>query len=391
MTDYKTTAYLDNAATTPMPETVLSTITEYYQFQKVNVHRGMYQLSHQVTTQYEAVRDEVADWINAQSRSEIIFTSGTTDALNLVAFGYAISQLNENDEIIVSVLEHHSNYLPWQQVSQKTGAKLRVVGITETGALDVDQLAQMINSKTKIVALTLVSNVLGTVVPVRSIADLVHRQGGILIVDVAQAVSHLKVDVVAMDADFVAFSGHKMFGPTGIGVLYGKTMDLEKVKPMRYGGEMALEVGAQTSEFQPLPLRLEAGTPNIAGVLGLGAALQYLRSVGIKSIQTHEQQLMQQLLAGLKTKPMIKIYGSSNANQHVGAVSFNMGGIHAHDVATILDSQAVAVRAGHMCAEPLMKALGVSSVVRASISLATTDADINRLLTAIDKVGEILG
>lgn len=390
MIDDQKIAYLDNAATMPMPDEVLEVIDMYYHAHKVNVHRGMYRLAHQVTEQYEAVRQATADFINAQDSSEIIFTSGTTDALNLVAFGYAEKQLQSDDEIIISVLEHHSNFIPWQRVARKTGAKLKIVGLDDQQNLDMQQFSELLTEKTKLVAITLVSNVLGSIVDAKQIIEQTHHMGGVVVLDAAQAVGHLPLDVQKLDADFLAFSGHKMYGPTGVGVLYGKRNLLEQVEPLRFGGEMADEVDAQTATFQPLPLRLEAGTPNIAGVLGLGAAIRYLQKIGFTTIQQHEQQLLDQLYQGLQQIPAIKVYGPQSVAERQGVLSFNYGTIHTHDVATIIDTENVAVRAGHMCAEPLMQALGVSSVVRASVSYVNTTEDIEQLLAAMNQVGQIL-
>lgn len=390
MIDDQKITYLDNAATMPMPDEVLEVIDTYYHAHKVNVHRGMYRLAHQVTEQYEAVRQATANFINAQDSSEIIFTSGTTDALNLVAFGYAEKQLQPDDEIIISVLEHHSNFIPWQRVARKTGAKLKIVGLDDQQNLDMQQFSELLTEKTKLVAITLVSNVLGSIVDAKQIIEQTHHMGGVVVLDAAQAVGHLPLDVQKLDADFLAFSGHKMYGPTGVGVLYGKRNLLEQVEPLRFGGEMADEVDAQTATFQPLPLRLEAGTPNIAGVLGLGAAIQYLQKIGFTTIKQHEQQLLNQLYQGLQQIPAIKIYGPRSAAERQGVLSFNYGTIHAHDVATIIDTENVAVRAGHMCAEPLMQALGVSSVVRASVSYMNTAGDVEQLLAAMNQVGQIL-
>lgn len=390
MIDDQKIAYLDNAATMPMPDEVLEVIDTYYHAHKVNVHRGMYRLAHQVTEQYETVRQATANFINAQDSSEIIFTSGTTDALNLVAFGYAEKQLQPDDEIIISVLEHHSNFIPWQRVARKTGAKLKIVGLDDQQNLDMQQFSELLTEKTKLVAITLVSNVLGSIVDAKQIIEQTHHMGGVVVLDAAQAVGHLPLDVQKLDADFLAFSGHKMYGPTGVGVLYGKRNLLEQVEPLRFGGEMADEVDAQTATFQPLPLRLEAGTPNIAGVLGLGAAIQYLQKIGFAAIKQHEQQLLNQLYQGLQQIPAIKIYGPRSVAERQGVLSFNYGTIHAHDVATIIDTENVAVRAGHMCAEPLMQALGVSSVVRASVSYMNTTEDVEQLLAAMNQVGQIL-
>lgn len=390
LTDYREVAYLDNAATTPMPEMVLEAIENYYRYEKVNVHRGMYRLAGDVTRKYEDVRQQVAEFIGAQNVREVIFTNGATDALNLVAFGYGRHHLKNGDEIIVTVMEHHSNLVPWQQVAQETGVKIKVVGITADGKLDEQQLFDLITPKTIVVALTMMSNVLGNRVAVEKIARKVHQQGGVLVVDAAQAIVHIPIDVHQMDIDFLAFSGHKMFGPTGIGVLFGKEALLNQMTPVRFGGEMVDQVNLDHATFQPIPLKLEAGTPNVAGVLGLGAAVQFIQSVGFKQIQNQEQQIMQRLLNGLEEMNDVQIYGTLNPSERFGVVSFNVGNFHAHDVATILDADDVAVRAGHLCAEPLMKALGVQSVVRASITFETSVKDVDRLLSAVEKVGDIL-
>ncbi len=324
MIDDQKITYLDNAATMPMPDEVLEVIDTYYHAHKVNVHRGMYRLAHQVTEQYEAVRQATANFINAQDSSEIIFTSGTTDALNLVAFGYAEKQLQPDDEIIISVLEHHSNFIPWQRVARKTGAKLKIIGLDDQQNLDMQQFSELLTEKTKLVAITLVSNVLGSIVDAKQIIERTHHMGGVVVLDAAQAVGHLPLDVQKLDADFLAFSGHKMYGPTGVGVLYGKRNLLEQVEPLRFGGEMADEVDAQTATFQPLPLRLEAGTPNIAGVLGLGAAIQYLQKIGFTTIKQHEQQLLNQLYQGLQQIPAIKIYGPRSAAERKGCLVLTM-------------------------------------------------------------------
>jgi cysteine desulfurase/selenocysteine lyase len=390
MTVYNQLAYLDNAATTPMPDAVLEVIDNYYQKQKVNVHRGMYMLANEVTKQYEQVRQQVADFIHAPDVADIVFTSGATDALNLVAFGYGMTHLHAGDEIIISVMEHHSNLVPWQQVAKITGSKLRVVDITTDGRIDMMALQKMLNKHTKIVSLTLVSNVLGTYTDMRPIAKLVHEAGAVLLVDAAQAVAHIPIDVQAMAADFLAFSGHKMFGPTGVGVLYGRADLLAETNPTRFGGEMIDQVTKTTATFQPAPLKFEAGTPNIAGVLGLGAAIKYIYQKGYQTIAQIDHELIDHLMTGLAQIPSVKVYGSPIASDHQGVVSFNVDNVHAHDVATILDSAGVAVRSGHHCAEPLMHFLGTESVVRVSVSFENKLSEIDKLLAGVRQVKELL-
>ena len=390
MTVYNQLAYLDNAATTPMPDAVLKVIDNYYQKQKVNVHRGMYMLANEVTQQYEQVRQQVADFIHAPDVADIVFTSGATDALNLVAFGYGMTHLHAGDEIIISVMEHHSNLVPWQQVAKITGSKLRVVDITTDGRIDMMALQKMLNKHTKIVSLTLVSNVLGTYTDMHPIAKLVHEAGAVLLVDAAQAVAHIPIDVQAMEADFLAFSGHKMFGPTGVGVLYGRADLLVETNPTRFGGEMIDQVTKTTATFQPAPLKFEAGTPNIAGVLGLGAAIKYIYQKGYQTIAQIDHELIDHLMTGLAQIPAVTVYGSPIASDHQGVVSFNVDNVHAHDVATILDSAGVAVRSGHHCAEPLMHFLGTESVVRVSVSFENKLSEIDKLLAGVRQVKELL-
>ena len=390
MTVYNQLAYLDNAATTPMPDAVLEVIDNYYQKQKVNVHRGMYMLANEVTQQYEQVRQQVADFIHAPDVADIVFTSGATDALNLVAFGYGMTHLHAGDEIIISVMEHHSNLVPWQQVAKITGSKLRVVDITTDGRIDMISLQKMLNKHTKIVSLTLVSNVLGTYTDMHPIAKMVHEAGAVLLVDAAQAVAHIPIDVQAIEADFLAFSGHKMFGPTGVGVLYGRADLLAETNPTRFGGEMIDQVTKTTATFQPAPLKFEAGTPNIAGVLGLGAAIKYIYQKGYQTIAQIDHELIDHLMTGLAQIPAVTVYGSPIASDHQGVVSFNVDNVHAHDVATILDSAGVAVRSGHHCAEPLMHFLGTESVVRVSVSFENKLSEIDKLLAGVRQVKELL-
>lgn len=382
-------AYLDNASTTPVPQHVVDVIDHYYHCEKVNVHRGMYKLANVVTQQYEGVRQKVAKFINADDKNQIVFTSGTTDSLNMVAFGYALSHLQPDDEMIVSVLEHHSNLVPWQQVAAKSGGRLRIVKVDGKGHLDQKQLTKMINRHTKVVSLAMVSNVLGTYTDMRPIAQKAHEIGAVLVVDAAQAVAHMPIDVQKMNVDFVAFSGHKMFGPTGVGVLYGKSELLEEMNPVRFGGEMIDQVTSRSATFQPAPLKFEAGTPNIAGVLGLGAAIDYINGIGYPSIMGTDHLLVERLMSELNGLKFVTIYGSPSADDHKAVVSFNVEGIHAHDIATILDSVGVAVRAGHHCAQPLMDFLRTESVVRASVSFQNTIKEIDQLVVGIQKAREI--
>ncbi|HEM3636407.1 TPA: cysteine desulfurase [Streptococcus suis] len=378
--------YLDNAATTQKPQQVLDVLADYYQKDNANVHRGVHTLSERATARYEAARQKVADFIQAKSSKEILFTRGTTTGLNWVA-QFAKEILQPDQEVIISVQEHHSNIIPWQQACQQTGAKLRYVPLKD-GELDMDHLRSLLSSKTKFVSLAHVSNVLGSVAPIGEIAELVHQVGAYLVVDGAQSVPHMAVNVQELDVDFYAFSGHKMLGPTGIGVLYGKEELLNRMSPVEFGGEMIDFVYEQSATWKELPLKFEAGTPNIAGAIGLGAAIDYLIEIGMDAIQAHEAELVDYVFPKLQAIPGLTIYGSQDLSKRTGVIAFNLDDLHPHDVATALDYEGVAVRAGHHCAQPLLRYLQVPATVRASFYIYNTKADCDKLVEAIIKTKE---
>ncbi|MBY4974214.1 cysteine desulfurase [Streptococcus suis] len=378
--------YLDNAATTQKPQQVLDVLADYYQKNNANVHRGVHTLSERATARYEAARQKVADFIQAKSSKEILFTRGTTTSLNWVA-QFAKEILQPDQEVIISVQEHHSNIIPWQQACQQTGAKLRYVTLKD-GELDMDHLRSLLSSKTKFVSLAHVSNVLGGVVPIGEIAELVHQVGAYLVVDGAQSVPHMAVNVQELDVDFYAFSGHKMLGPTGIGVLYGKEELLNLMSPVEFGGEMIDFVYEQSATWKELPWKFEAGTPNIAGAIGLGAAIDYLTEIGMEAIQAHEAELVNYVFPKLQAIPGLTIYGSQDLSKRTGVIAFNLDDLHPHDVATALDYEGVAVRAGHHCAQPLLRYLQVPATVRASFYIYNTKADCDKLVEAIIKTKE---
>ncbi|HEL2632423.1 TPA: cysteine desulfurase [Streptococcus suis] len=378
--------YLDNAATTQKPQQVLDVLADYYQTDNANVHRGVHTLSERATARYEAARQKVADFIQAKSSKEILFTRGTTTSLNWVA-QFAKEILQPDQEVIISVQEHHSNIIPWQQACQQIGAKLRYVPLKD-GELDVDSLKSILSEKTKFVSLAHVSNVLGGVVPIGEIAELVHQVGAYLVVDGAQSVPHMAVNVQELDVDFFAFSGHKMLGPTGIGVLYGKEELLNLMSPVEFGGEMIDFVYEQSATWKELPWKFEAGTPNIAGAIGLGAAIDYLNEIGMDAIQAHEAELVDYVFSKLQAIPGLTIYGSQDLSKRTGVIAFNLDDLHPHDVATALDYEGVAVRAGHHCAQPLLRYLQVPATVRASFYIYNTKADCDKLVEAIIKTKE---
>lgn len=375
--------YLDNAATTQKPTAVLAALETYYREANANVHRGVHTLAERATTGYEAAREKVQHFIHANESAEVLFTRGTTTSLNWVAKSYGEANVRQGDEILISVMEHHSNLIPWQQLAKKTGAALKYIELTEEGMLDMESFHAQLSEKTKIVALAHVSNVLGVVNPIQDIARLAHARGAVLVVDGAQAVPHMPVDVQELDVDFYAFSGHKMVGPTGIGVLYGKRTLLEQMEPVEFGGEMIAMVDEQDSTWKELPWKFEAGTPNIAGAIGLGAAIDYLSTVGLLAIQEHEKGLLAYLWPKLMAIPGLTIYGPKDITKRTGIVTFNLDGLHPHDVATAMDMEGVAIRAGHHCAQPLMRRLSADSTARASFYLYNTTADVDKFIEAL--------
>ncbi|NVS34047.1 cysteine desulfurase, partial [Listeria monocytogenes] len=368
----KPLAYLDNAATSQKPKQVIEALTHYYEFDNANVHRGVHTLAARATDAYESARGKVAKFIRAREVAEIIFTRGTTSAINLVVDSYAEANIEAGDEIVISYLEHHSNLIPWQQLAKRKGAVLKYIELEEDGTISVEQAKKAIGEKTKIVALAHVSNVLGTITPIKEIAAIAHQFGAVILVDGAQAVPHMEVDVVDLDADFYAFSGHKMMAPTGIGALYGKRELLDAMEPTEFGGEMIDFVELYDSTWKELPWKFEAGTPIIGGAIALGAAIDYLAEVGLENIQAHEQALASYAIEEMSKIEGITIYGPKDASKRCGLVTFNLEGAHPHDIATILDEDGVAIRAGHHCAQPLMKWLDVSSTARASFYIYNT-------------------
>ncbi|MCW0933403.1 cysteine desulfurase [Streptococcus anginosus] len=378
--------YLDNAATTQKPTQVLEAIAAYYEKDNANVHRGVHTLAERATAAYEAARERVCSFIHAASTKEVLFTRGTTTGLNWVA-RYAESVLQRGDEVLISVMEHHSNIIPWQEACKKTGARL-IYAYLKDGMLDLADFRSKLTEKTRFVALAHVSNVLGVVNPIKEIAELVHQANALLVVDGAQSVPHMKIDVQDLDVDFFAFSGHKMLGPTGIGVLYGKEELLEQMSPVEFGVEMIDFVYEQEATWKELPWKFEAGTPNIAGAIGLAVAIDYLDKIGMETVHQYEQELIAYVFPKLQAVEGLTIYGSEDLTQRSGVISFNLAGLHPHDVATALDYEGVAVRAGHHCAQPLLSYLGVAATVRASFYLYNTKADCDKLVEALQKTKE---
>ncbi|EAC9534509.1 cysteine desulfurase [Listeria monocytogenes] len=387
----KPLAYLDNAATSQKPKQVIEALTHYYEFDNANVHRGVHTLAARATDAYESARGKVAKFIHAREVAEIIFTRGTTSAINLVVDSYAEANIEAGDEIVISYLEHHSNLIPWQQLAKRKGAVLKYIELEEDGTISVEQAKKTIGEKTKIVALAHVSNVLGTITPIKEIAAIAHQFGAVILVDGAQAVPHMEVDVVDLDADFYAFSGHKMMAPTGIGALYGKRELLDAMEPTEFGGEMIDFVELYDSTWKELPWKFEAGTPIIGGAIALGAAIDYLAEVGLANIHAHEQALASYAIEEMSKIEGITIYGPKDASKRCGLVTFNLEGTHPHDIATILDEDGIAIRAGHHCAQPLMKWLDVSSTARASFYIYNTKEEIDALIDGLKLTKEYFG
>ena len=384
--------YLDNGATTQKPETVIRAVADYCTYCNANPHRGAYELSVKATDIYERARVRTQQFIGAARPEEVVFTKNATEALNLVAYSYGLANVREGDEIVITISEHHSNIVPWQFVAKSRGAVLKYIYLGEDGNLSEADIAQQITERTKLVAVTQVSNVLGLVNDVRVVADRAHAVGAIVVVDGSQSVPHIKVDVQAMDADFFAFSGHKMLSPMGIGVLYGKYNILDAMPPFLFGGDMIDYVGEQETTFAELPAKFEAGTQNVSGASGLIAAIDYLDKIGFDRIEAIERDLLSYALPQLRELPFVELYGcDSTRGNKTGIITFNVKDVHPHDVSTILDSYGVAIRAGHHCAQPLMRYLGQNATCRASFYLYNTHEDIDQFIAALKKVRGVLG
>ncbi|MBY6052359.1 cysteine desulfurase [Cytobacillus firmus] len=384
----KPLVYLDSAATSQKPVPVIEAIDKYYREYNSNVHRGVHTLGTRATDGYEGAREKVRKFINAKSTEEVIFTRGTTTSINTVAASYGRANLSEGDEIVISYMEHHSNIIPWQQVAKQTGATLKYLPLQEDGTISLEDVRTTVTADTKIVSIMQVSNVLGVMNPIKEIAKIAHENSAIMVVDGAQSAPHMKIDVQDLDCDFLAFSGHKMCGPTGIGVLYGKKKHLEKMEPVEFGGEMIDFVGLYESTWKELPWKFEGGTPIIAGAIGLGAAIDFLEQIGLDEIEAYEHKLAAYAMEKMSAIDGMTIYGPKEASKRAGLVTFNIDDVHPHDVATVLDAEGIAVRAGHHCAQPLMKWLKVSATARASFYLYNTEEDIDKLVSGLVKTKE---
>lgn len=380
--------YLDSSATSQKPVAVIEAIDEYYRLHNSNVHRGVHTLGSRATDLYEGAREKVRRFINANTQKEIIFNRGTTTAINIVAQSYGLTHVKEGDEIVITEMEHHSNIIPWQQVAKRTGAKLKFIPLQANGTIKLEDARKTITNKTKIVAIAHVSNVLGTINPVKEITKIAHENEAVILIDGAQAVPHMQVDVQDINCDFYAFSGHKMLGPTGIGVLFGKQALLEEMEPVEFGGEMIDFVELYDSTWKELPWKFEGGTPIIAGAVGLGAAIDFLSDIGMDKVLDYEKKLVKYALEQMRTIDEITIFGPEN---RAGLVTFNLDGVHSHDLSTVLDTEGIAIRAGHHCAQPLMKWLNVSSTARASMYVYNNEDDVDRLVTGLKKTKEYFG
>ncbi len=385
----KPLVYLDNAATTQKPNAVLDIQNIYYREQNANIHRGVHRLSELATFEYEKARGKIKNFINAAENKEIIFTAGTTAGINLIAQSFGKTFLHEGDEVLISAMEHHSNIVPWQIMCEERGAVLRVIPMTDEGELIMDEYQKMLTPKTKIVSVVYVSNSLGTVNPVKRIIELAHQNGSKVLIDGAQAVAHMKVDVRELDCDFFVFSGHKLFGPTGIGAMYGKAELLDRMKPYQGGGDMILSVTFEKTTYNELPYKFEAGTPNIVGAIGLGAAIDYVNTIGLEAIGRYEHELLEYGTELLKKIDGVRLIGT--AKEKASVLSFVMEQAHPHDIGTILDSEGIAVRTGHHCTQPVMQRLGIPATARASISFYNTKSELDSLVRGINKVKEIFG
>lgn len=377
--------YLDSGATTQKPIQVIKAVEEFYQKYNANPHRGAYSLSVEATEQYENTRTKIAKFINAKHREEIIFSKNATESLNLIAYSYGLDNLKKDDEVVISIMEHHSNLVPWQKMTKQTGSKLNYIYINENYEITDEEIENKITDKTKIVGITHVSNVLGTINNVKKIIKYAHKKGAIVIVDASQSIPHMKIDVQELDADFLVFSGHKMLAPLGIGVLYGKREILNKMTPFLMGGDMIEYVYEQETTFAPLPNKFEAGTQNVEGVIGLGAAIDYIENLGYDKIQGIEHEVISYARQELSKLDYLTLYTTPKEENHSSVISFNINGVHPHDVASILDSEGVCVRSGNHCAQPLMRFLGIDSTCRASFYIYNTKDDVDKLVKALDK------
>lgn len=378
-------SYLDSGATTQKPQCVIDAIESYYKECNANPHRGAYSLSIEATEKYESTREKIAKFINARNREEIIFSKNATESLNLIAYSYGLDNLKKDDEVVLSIMEHHSNLVPWQYVTKKTNSKLKFMYINKDYELSKEEIESKITDKTKVVGITHVSNVLGTINNVKEIIKYAHKKGAVVIVDASQSIPHMKIDVQDLDADFLVFSGHKMFAPLGIGVLYGKKELLNKMTPFLMGGDMIEYVYEQNTTFAPLPNKFEAGTQNVEGVIGLGAAIDYIEKIGYKEIQNVEEAITKYAVNELLKLDFLELYITPHSENHSSVISFNIKGVHPHDVASILDSNGVCVRSGNHCAQPLLRYLGMDSTCRASFSIYNTKEDVDNLVEALKK------
>ena len=377
--------YLDSGATTQRPIQVIDAIDNFYKKNNANPHRGAYSLSIDATNEYENTRAKIAKFINVPKAEQIIFSKNASESLNLIAYSYGLTNLKKDDEVVISIMEHHSNLVPWQFVTKQTESKLSYMYINDNFELSIDEIRKKITDKTKIVGITHVSNVLGTINPVKDIIDYAHKKGAVVVLDASQSIPHMKIDVQELDADFVVFSGHKMLAPLGIGVLYGKEELLNKMPPFLMGGDMIEYVYEQDTTFAPLPNKFEAGTQNVEGVVGLGAAIDYINQVGYDTIQEIEESVVNYALDELSKLEFIDLYTTKNRQNHSAVISFNIRGIHPHDVASILDSCGVCVRSGNHCAQPLMRFLGIDSTCRASFYFYNNKEDVDKLVEALKK------
>ena len=385
----KQITYLDSGATTQKPEQVIQAIDNYYKTANANVHRGAYALSVEATAQYEKAREKVAKFINSPSAEQVIFSKNATESLNLIAYSYGMENLKKDDEIVLSIMEHHSNLVPWQKVAKTTGAKLNYMYINDEIEISDEEIENKITDKTKIVGITHVSNVLGTINNIQKIIKQAYKKGAIVIVDASQSIPHIKIDVQDLDCDFLVFSGHKMLAPLGIGVLYGKKQLLNDMTPFLMGGDMIEYVHEQDTTFAPLPNKFEAGTQNIEGVIGLSVAIDYIQNIGYEKIAQIEEEVVNYAREELSKLDFLELYITPNKQNHSAVISFNIKGVHPHDVATILDTYGVCVRSGNHCAQPLMRYLGIDSTCRASFYLYNTKEDVDKLVGALKKAYEM--